>query len=51
MYTEGECSVTQHTCNGISDLEVLRRKIKTTNHTIAVDEPLFTIPQVKRAVK
>ena len=40
-----------HTCNGIGDFEILKRKIKTTNHITTIQEPLFTIPQVKAATK
>ena len=51
MFDDGICTVTTHSCNGITDLEVLKRKIKTTNHITTVNEPLYTIPQVKAAGK
>ena len=51
MFDNGICSVTTHSCSGIDDLGILRRKIKTKNHVTAVDEPLFTIPQVREAGK
>ena len=51
MSDNGVCSVTAHSCQGVGDLDILRRKIKTTNHVIAVDEPLYTIPQVRKAGK
>ena len=51
MFDDGVCTVTTHTCDGISDLGVLKRKIKTTNHITTVDEPLYSIPQVRAAGK
>ena len=50
-FDNGICSVTTHSCDGIDDLTILKRKIKTRNHVNAVDEPLYTIPQVREAAK
>ena len=48
MYDEeAVCRVTVHSCRGVDDFQLLKRKIKTSHHKIAADEALFTIPQIK----
>ena len=43
----GTCSSSVHSCSGIKDEALLKRKIKTSNHILAVDEPIYTVSQIK----
>ena len=44
---DGDCKVTMHSCNGVDDHCLLKRKCRNKKHEIAVSQPILTIAQVE----
>ena len=45
----GHCKVTHHSCEGVNELKLLKRKAKNLNFQVAINEPLLNCNQVKQA--
>ena len=48
-HLNGQCKVTHHICQGVTELNLLKRKTKNLNFKVAINEPLLNCNQVKQS--